>query len=803
MYLKTRWYKILNDIIGNKSRSLLVILSIAVGIGVVGIINNAKIMIESDLYSQYDQGNPASVNIYTSPFQDNLVNEIETVEEVEGVEARRLTKAAFLDNDQEVFDASLVTVIDFSEIQVNQMTLEEGEWSLDENEIALEKQSADALGAGVGEVVTIELEDGSQHELTVSAVLQNIYDMPYAITNQMTGFISMKTLEDLGETPYYNRLDIVIKDHNSDGDYVLNVAADIRDEVIQPAGVFVGSIQIPGIDSDPGEHWAQNQISGFVLILQVMSVMAIFLSGGLVVNTITAILTQQVKQIGIMRSIGAVPSQITGMFIFNVMVFSFIGWLLAIPISLFGSYGLAAFAANFLNYKVSGLQLSPQIFLLQSGLAFVIPLAVALYPIIAGTRIKIYDAVYQHGLVSQEQKAWLEKLLVRLKFLNPASVLSILNTFRNVPRLGITLTTLVLAGATFVAAFSTRSSLNAQIGEFFRYAQYDASISVSTTEPIEDVVEEARRIPGVVYAEGWAQARGTIIYSDSSEGGEVELVGLSPDSETVDPLLVSGRWLENDDVWQVVLNEDLVSQEGALDNGDEITVSILGTKQTFEIVGIVSKHLVGPRIYINHPTFSEITGIEGQVDQVRVRTDLDAIAAPEDQISIGRALEARFIDLGYSSENAETQSTITDYFTEPFNIILMVLVIMAGLLAVVGGLSLAGTMGINVMERTREIGVLRSVGASNGAIRQVVALEGVMIAFISWLIVGIVSSPFSAALASAVILAVLNTSLTFSFSYSGLFLWLGIIVLIGAISSLTPARSAVMLTVREVLDYDA
>jgi putative ABC transport system permease protein len=133
----------------------------------------------------------------------------------------------------------------------------------------------------------------------------------------------------------------------------------------------------------------------------------------------------------------------------------------------------------------------------------------------------------------------------------------------------------------------------------------------------------------------------------------------------------------------------------------------------------------------------------------------------------------------------------------------MVLVIMAGLLAVVGGLSLAGTMGINVMERTREIGVLRSVGASNGAIRQVVALEGVMIAFLSWLVVGIVSSPFSAALASAVILAVLNTSLTFSFSFTGLFLWLGIIVLIGAISSLTPARSAVLLTVREVLDYDA
>ena len=89
-----------------------------------------------------------------------------------------------------------------------------------------------------------------------------------------------------------------------------------------------------------------------------------------------------------------------------------------------------------------------------------------------------------------------------------------------------------------MAAFSTRASLNAQIEEFSRYSQYDASISVTSTRPIETVIEDAEEIPGVVYAEGWAQARGTLINPDDSEGGEVELVGLSPDSKTIDPLLV-------------------------------------------------------------------------------------------------------------------------------------------------------------------------------------------------------------------------------------------------------------------------
>ncbi|MGD2027807.1 MAG: ABC transporter permease, partial [Anaerolineales bacterium] len=592
-------------------------------------------------------------------------------------------------------------------------------------------------------------------------------------------------------------------DHNNDSDFVIEKAAALRDEVIQPAGYFVASIQIPGIGSAPGEHWAQNQLSGFVLILQVMSVLAIFLSAGLVINTIIAILTKQVKQIGIMRSIGAVPAQISGMFILNIFIFSLVGWLMAIPIGMAGSYGLAKFTAGYLNFSVTGIRLSLQIFLLQTAIAFIVPVGVAIYPIVAGTSIKIYDAIYQHGLVNEDRKPWLERLLQRLKFLSPANVLSLLNTFRNVPRLIITLITLTLAGATFVAAFSTRSSLNVQIDEFTRYAQYDASIAVTDpTIPIEEVESTAQAVPGVAYAEMWAQTSGVFIREDQREGTEVEIIGLPPGSQTVDPQLESGRWLTNEDEFGVVVNQDFASDEESIEVGGQITLRIMGQEQSFDIVGIASKHLVGPRIYLNRASFPEIGGTESASVLVRVRTSLDSLAGAETQAAVGAALEESLVDLGYTTAEADMQSEIASYLSEPFTIILVVLILMAGLLAVVGGLSLAGTMGINVMERTREIGVLRSVGASNGSVRMVVVLEGVVIAVLSWLLAGLVSGPTAAGLASAVIQAVLQTDLTFSYSFSGLFIWLGIIVVIGALSSLSPARNAVQLTVREVLDYE-
>jgi len=306
----------------------------------------------------------------------------------------------------------------------------------------------------------------------------------------------------------------------------------------------------------------------------------------------------------------------------------------------------------------------------------------------------------------------------------------------------------------------------------------------------------------VVAAEGWAETSGIFLRGDGSEGEEVDLIGLPAEPQTIDPELLSGRWLTEADKSGVVVNQDLVQQEDGIEVGSQITVQVMGQEHTFDVVGIASKHLVGPRVYLTTTAFSDLTGIENQVSVVRVRTSLENLGDAETQAAVGTALEDSFNQLGYADGSVQLQSDFSNYLSEPFSIILMVLLVMAGLLAVVGGLSLAGTMGINVMERTREIGVLRSVGATNGAIRQVVVLEGVVIAVLSWLLVGVISGPSAAALASAVMYAVLKVQLTFSYSFAGLFIWLAIIVAIGALSSLTPARNAVRLTVREVLDYE-
>ena len=137
-----------------------------------------------------------------------------------------------------------------------------------------------------------------------------------------------------------------------------------------------------------------------------------------------------------------------------------------------------------------------------------------------------------------------------------------------------------------------------------------------------------------------------------------------------------------------------------------------------------------------------------------------------------------------------------------FNVIIVFLLFMAVLLGFVGGLGLMGTMSINVLERTREIGVLRAIGAPNRGVAQVFILEGITIGLLSWVMGSLLAIPMSQGLNQAVGGAIMGTPLTYAYSMPGLWLWLVVVLILSALASFIPARNASRMTVREVLAYE-
>ncbi|MDD2696361.1 MAG: ABC transporter permease [Anaerolineales bacterium] len=802
MRIRTRWRKILKDMWGSKTRSLLVVLSIAVGVASVGMITNAARILQRDLYRQYAEGNPALLQIFVSPFQDDLLKAVRGMREVHEVEARRVAAATIYDGELQPADLSLNVLPDYQALKVNRFSLEQGSAEPGVREVLLERQSAQKLGVSVGDMVDIEMPNERRYTLRVAGIVHDVYVMPFSLLGEATGYISMDTLQWLGERPYYNQLDIVVSSEQKDKEAVLAIGKLIQERTIEPAGYTVNRVQIPGVGSDPGKHWAEDQIKGFLLILQIMGVMAIFLSGGLVVNTVSSIITHQVKQIGIMRSIGATRAQIIAMYLVNVLVYSAIGLLIAIPLGLLGAWWLADFAARFLNFDLGWVTLTPSLLGLQIALGLLMPLGVALVPILNGTKISVYAAIYEYGLSAETKHGVFERLLGRIRRVSPPLVLSFRNTFREKERLAFTLITLTLAGAMFIAVFSTRASLTAQINDVGRYIYYDASLGILGGANKYAVEREALRVPGVNLAEGWANSVGVILRPDGSESQEFDITGLPYDAATIQPLVLQGRWLQAGDARQVVINEDLLGEEPSLRVGDEITLKVGETKQSYQIVGLVSRHLSGPRVYLDYSAYTKLSGRTNQVDVVRVLASADGLAKPGVQSTLATQLEERFQNANFNTGASNTHHAFIGKFTDVFDIILVVLVIMAALLAVVGGLGLTGAMGMNVLERTREIGVLRAVGASNFTVRRVVVVEGVVVGLMSWVMGAFLSGPSGLALADAVVQAVLNTRVNYHYSVAGLFLWLVIVLLIGILSSLAPALRAARLQVREVLDYE-
>jgi putative ABC transport system permease protein len=143
-----------------------------------------------------------------------------------------------------------------------------------------------------------------------------------------------------------------------------------------------------------------------------------------------------------------------------------------------------------------------------------------------------------------------------------------------------------------------------------------------------------------------------------------------------------------------------------------------------------------------------------------------------------------------------------DTAVESLDILVVFLLIMALLTAIVGSMGLTGTMGMNVLERTREIGIMRAIGADDRAVMRTVIAEGVFIGMISFGLAIILSIPVTYLLSTIVSLAVFQTPIDVVFTYQGYVIWLGLILALSALGSILPARNAARLTIREVLAYE-
>lgn len=800
MMIGIRWRKVVRDLLHNKIRTMLVVLSIAVGVFAIGMVAGTYEIISRDLGNSYKAVNPAMATIYSSTFKEEFVETIRKMKGVTGAEGRRTLSMRVKVAPDEWQKLELAVIPDYKDIHINKLKLVSGLWPPPERQMLIERSGLDVLKAGVGDAVEVETLDGKKRSLRIAGVVHDINQSPTAFSGRIYGYITLDTLDALGVTRDLDTVNITVAGNPPSEEYIAQVGQSVWDK-IEKSGRKVFWMY----KNKPGEHPAQSTIDALLMTLGGMGLLSLVLSGFLLVNTISSLLTQQVRQIGVMKAIGASTNQIIRMYIMYVVIYSLIALLFAVPLGVVAAGAVAKFIASYINFDITGLAISYPVLLAEIAAGVLIPVLAALYPVISGARITVREAINSYGVGSAGfGKGMIDQMTRRLKGVSRPLLLSLRNTFRRKGRLALTLITLTASGVIFISIFSVRESMMLTLDDALDYFKYDIELDVKNWARVEQLEQSAMDVPGVVKAESWSFDGARLLKSDARDSESTEIVMMAPPSGTqmLKPIVLQGRWLVPEDESAIVINTDVLKDHPNVKVGDRVAIKLSKSEKQrtyWTVVGIVRGVMAGPFVYANYSYFSKVIGKPEQGMDVFVVTESRDAA---EQMQIAKTLEKHFKDVGMPVKRVETMADIKSQVQSQFNVIIIFLLVMAMMLAAVGGLGLMGTMSINVLERTREIGIMRSIGASNWSVRRIFIIEGVLIGILSWMLAMIIALPISKLFSNLLGNAFMHAPFSFTFSISGAILWFIIVIVLAAAASFLPAWNASRLSIREVLAYE-
>jgi len=793
--LSPRWRKVLRELWGHKGRSLLIIISIAVGVLAVGMAVGAGAILPRELEAGYAAINPAHAAFVADAFDERFVESVREMPEVRDAEGRRSVVVRLKTGPSEWRDLRLFAIPDFNYIRINKIEPESGAWPPPMQTMLIERGALGLTKAQVGDTVLIETPDFRQHEIRIAGLAHDQSQQPAAFEGKAYGYITFETLAELGQPRDYNELYILVSENALDRQHIRAVAQSVRDKV-ERSGLVVTSTSTPV----PGKHPLEDPAQAVMLLLGVLGFFSLIFSGALVANTLSAVLAQQVRQIGMMKAIGARTYQVAGIYLGMALILGLLAGMIGAPLGMLGARGLAGFVAGLLNADIVNPSVPFMALVLEAIIGLAVPPLTALFPVISGSRVTVRDALNDYGLDTRQfGTGSVDRLLGRLRDLPRPVTLGLGNTFRRKGRLALTLFTLTLGSAAFIAVASVYASAMLSLEDVMRYWDYDTMAQFSRPYRISDLESQALSVPGVAKAEHWTMIGTRRVHDDGNEGENIWMFALPAQTFSLRPNLLAGRWLQPDDENAIVISNKFLDEEPGVRVGDEITLKVRGKNTTWRIVGILHMMMTpGPMVYVNSPYYAKLAGMVGRADGLYMVTAQHDAAS---QAQVMRALEETFKANGIRVQSIQAIADVRNGFQALFLAVVALLLIMALLLIVVGGLGLTGTMGLNVLERSREIGVMRAIGASGRIVRQVILIEGTVIGVLSWMFGCFLAIPLSRLLSDALGRAIMQVPFIYTFSVAGALIWLVLVIALTAVASLLPARRAARLTVREVLAY--
>ncbi len=572
------------------------------------------------------------------------------------------------------------------------------------------------------------------------------------------------------------------------------------------------------------------QALGFITtFLLVFAGIALFVGSFLIINTFSIIVAQRGRELALLRAIGASKRQVVRSVLLEAFLIGVVGATLGLLLGVVLAMGIKAlFATIGLDLSGSGLVFAPRTVIAAYVVGILVTMVAAWVPArragsvppVAAMRDSIDTGIGHHpvrrglevgvlvlgvvaflyGLfVADSRELWwigggIVGLVLGTAFLAPfvgRPVISGLgrlyraafgsvgrmaeqNSVRNPGRTAATASALMI-GMTLVAlmgvvASSTTASVDKQIEETFR-ADYILSNAVG--QPFSSTVADR-----VAQVDGVREVSPVRFSSAQVDGGQLYVTAIDPrsfaDVEQIEP--TSGT---------ADLDEDSVmlstKHEGGRSVGDTVEVTMGSSTKELTVVGFYDEiQAIGsPEVLMSVDTVEAMNGsaadnwafifLDSGADKAQVESDIEQIVEKQPLVTLKD-------QAGYADEQRAS-----------INQLLYLIYALLGLAIVIAVLGIVNTLGLSVMERTREVGLLRAVGLSRRQLRRMITLESVTIALLGALL-GIVLGVIAGV---AIQRALVDDGITeLAIPWVQMLVFVGLAGIIGVLAALLPARRA-------------
>lgn len=615
----TRWKKLWRDLQAARGRMIMMVAAIAVSIFGVGAIMSAYTILMREVSRNYLGTNPASAYIELERVDDALVESVKAQPNIAEAEATSWVMARVEVSPNEWRPLLLFVIPDFNALRLNTFKSEEGAFPPQEQTILLERLALPMTNAEIGGAINVQTPNGQKQSMVISGLVHDPSLAPAWQEQMVYGYITPSTLAWLGESDTLQILKVKIKDGSSSQAAIEGAVSDLA-KWLKSQGHTVEEIRIP----PPNMHPHQSQMNSILFMLLIFSLMALVLSAILTATMIGGLLAQQIRQIGIMKAIGARSSQITSLYLVMIAALGLIAVILGVPFGVAVGRGFASVVGDLLNFTIYSNAIPMWVYIVELLMGILIPLLVALNPILKTTRTTVRETLNDYGttretVASRGLVSWVAKL----RGVDNTLLMALRNTFRRRGRLILTLSLLAAAGSMFITGLNVKTGWETYLTDAASYRHYDLELRFNTPQSEAQVDAILATIPEVQKVEAWSLNPAALVRPDGLDivrtypdggHGSFSLRAMPPASKMMEAPLIDGRYLQADDGDALVLNQMSAAFFPNAKVGDAIQLTVNGQTATFKLVGVIKQILTPATAYVTPNTFAATTGSNSQYE---------------------------------------------------------------------------------------------------------------------------------------------------------------------------------------------